>query len=116
MLKICARLGLSSEEMARLGALWGKSAEKGGGSMSLLLCHMLDTAAVAEFMFDHFLAPATRDMLDRVSGGRGRRFFAWVCGMHDCGKATPAFQRKVQCRGRGSGRCRSWVAGWIGDG
>ncbi|MFJ3505084.1 CRISPR-associated helicase Cas3' [Streptomyces sp. NPDC090135] len=94
MLKICARLELSSEEMARLGVLWGKSAEKGGGTMSLLLCHMLDTAAVAEFMFDHFLAPATRDMLDQVSGGRGRRFFAWVCGMHDCGKATPAFQRK----------------------
>ncbi|MFB7411471.1 CRISPR-associated endonuclease Cas3'' [Streptomyces sp. NPDC056202] len=94
MLKICARLGLSPEETARLGAVWGKSAEKGGGTMSLLLCHMLDTAAVAEFMFDHYLAPATRDMLDRVSGGRGRRFFAWVCGIHDCGKATPAFQRK----------------------
>ncbi|AJF70292.1 CRISPR-associated helicase/endonuclease Cas3 [Streptomyces vietnamensis] len=94
MLEICARLGLSSGEMARLGVLWGKSAEKGGGTMSLLLCHMLDTAAVAEFMFDRFLAPATRDMLDRVSGGRGRRFFAWLCGMHDCGKATPAFQRK----------------------
>ncbi|MFE6715091.1 CRISPR-associated endonuclease Cas3'' [Streptomyces sp. NPDC057695] len=94
MLKICARLGLSPEETARLGAVWGKSAEKGGGTMSLLLCHMLDTAAVAEFMFDHYLAPATRDMLDRVSGGRGRRFFAWVCGIHDCGKTTPAFQRK----------------------
>ncbi|MFF6888039.1 CRISPR-associated endonuclease Cas3'' [Streptomyces sp. NPDC012421] len=94
MLKICARLGLSVQETAWLGALWGKSAEKGGGTMSLLLCHMLDTAAVAEFMFDHYLAPATRDMLERVSGGRGRRFFAWICGMHDCGKATPAFQRK----------------------
>ncbi|MFD6370414.1 CRISPR-associated endonuclease Cas3'', partial [Streptomyces roseolus] len=94
MLKICARLGLSPEETARLGVVWGKSAEKGGGRMSLLLCHMLDTAAVAEFMFDHYLAPATRDMLDRVTGGRGRRFFAWICGIHDCGKATPAFQRK----------------------
>ncbi|MFF9870190.1 CRISPR-associated helicase Cas3' [Streptomyces sp. NPDC013953] len=94
MLQICARLGLTAEEMARLGSLWGKSAEKGGGRMSLLLCHMLDTAAVAELMFDRYLAPATRNMLDRVSGGNGRRFFAWVCGIHDCGKATPAFQRK----------------------
>jgi CRISPR-associated endonuclease/helicase Cas3 len=94
MLQICARLGLTTEETARLGTLWGKSAEKGGGTMSLLLCHMLDTAAVAEFMFDHYLAPATRDMLARLSDGNGRRFFAWLCGIHDCGKATPAFQRK----------------------
>ncbi|WP_326696271.1 CRISPR-associated helicase Cas3' [Streptomyces sp. NBC_01754] len=114
MLQICARLGLSSEETARLGALWGKSAEKGGGTMSLLLCHMLDTASVAECMFDHYLAPATRAVLDRVSGGRGRRFFAWICGIHDCGKATPAFQRKssteaVALAGVGLG----WRAGMV---
>ncbi|MFI1154976.1 CRISPR-associated helicase Cas3' [Streptomyces sp. NPDC020817] len=95
MLRTFARLGLSAEEMDRLGCLWGKSAERGGGRVNLLLAHMLDTAAVAELIWDHYLAPATREMLDRVAGGEGRRFFAWVCGVHDCGKATPAFQRQA---------------------
>ncbi|MFF2062646.1 CRISPR-associated helicase Cas3' [Streptomyces sp. NPDC058200] len=78
-----------------LGVLWGKSEEKAGGTMNLLLSHLLDTAAVAERMWDGFLAPSTRRMLDETAGGmgRGRRLFAWLCGVHDCGKATPAFQR-----------------------
>ncbi|MFE9468972.1 CRISPR-associated helicase Cas3' [Streptomyces virginiae] len=94
MLRTFTHLGLSAEEMDRLGCLWGKSAERGGGTVNLLLSHMLDTAAVAELAWDHYLAPATREMLDRVAGD-GRRFFAWVCGIHDCGKATPAFQRQA---------------------
>ena len=77
------------------GVLWGKSEEKAGGKKNLLLSHLLDTAAVAERLWDCFLAPTTKDMLDMTAGGpgRGRRFFAWLCGIHDCGKATPAFQR-----------------------
>ncbi|MEU6131339.1 CRISPR-associated helicase Cas3' [Saccharopolyspora sp. NPDC047091] len=77
-----------------LGALWGKSASRGGGRRNLLLSHMLDTAAVAECLWDGYLPAVTRELLDRVAGGpgRGRRFFAWLCGIHDCGKATPAFQ------------------------
>jgi CRISPR-associated endonuclease/helicase Cas3 len=78
-----------------LGALWGKSAERAGGRENLLLEHLLDTAAVAERMWDEFLAPATRALVDEVAGGagRGRVLFAWLCGIHDLGKATPAFQR-----------------------
>ncbi|TDD77886.1 CRISPR-associated helicase Cas3' [Actinomadura darangshiensis] len=78
----------------QLGALWGKSAGKAGGRPNLLISHLLDTAAVAEHIWDHYLAPRTRSWLDRVAGGvgRGRGFFSWLCGMHDCGKATPAFQ------------------------
>ncbi|MGA6160879.1 HD domain-containing protein [Stenotrophomonas sp. NPDC087984] len=81
--------------LAALGVLWGKSEEKAGGRKNLLLSHLLDTAAVAECMWDGFLAPSTKGMLDDVAGGegRGRGFFAWLCGVHDCGKATPAFQR-----------------------
>ncbi|MFF3671581.1 CRISPR-associated helicase Cas3' [Microtetraspora malaysiensis] len=42
-----------------------------------------------------FPARTTKALLDEVAGGpgRGRRFFAWLCGIHDCGKATPAFQQ-----------------------
>ncbi|MEY7974236.1 CRISPR-associated helicase Cas3' [Saccharomonospora xinjiangensis] len=77
-----------------LEALWGKSPSRGGGRRHLLLAHMLDTAAVAECMWDRFLAPVTRRLLDSFAGGpgRGRSFFAWLCGIHDFGKAVPAFQ------------------------
>jgi len=76
-----------------LAALWGKSAGKAGGRANLLLQHLLDTAAVAELIWDHYLAPWTRRTLDDIAGqGEGRRFFAWLCGIHDFGKACPAFQ------------------------
>ncbi|MFE2045962.1 CRISPR-associated helicase Cas3' [Streptomyces sp. NPDC059477] len=94
-----------------LGVLWGKSEEKAGGSMNLLLSHLLDTAAVAECMWDGFLAPATRRMLDEIAGGpgKGRRLFAWLCGVHDCGKATPAFQRMWP---KGAEAVRAAGLGW----
>ncbi|TQF05596.1 CRISPR-associated helicase Cas3' [Kitasatospora acidiphila] len=80
--------------LAAVAALWGKSAGRAGGVTNLLLSHMLDTAAVAELVWDRYLAPVTRWRLDELAGGpgQGRRFFAWLCGIHDCGKATPAFQ------------------------
>jgi CRISPR-associated endonuclease/helicase Cas3 len=90
---VVRELGLRTEVTRQLGALWGKSAKLGGGRMNLLLSHLLDTAAVAELLWDEFLSPGLRATLQRISGGDGRRFFAWLCGVHDCGKATPAFQR-----------------------
>jgi CRISPR-associated endonuclease/helicase Cas3 len=76
-----------------LGVLWGKSAGKAGGRANLLVQHLLDTAAVAELVWDHYLAPSVWRALDGVAGGSGgRQLFAWVCGIHDIGKATPAFQ------------------------
>ncbi|WP_062431772.1 CRISPR-associated helicase/endonuclease Cas3 [Herbidospora daliensis] len=76
-----------------IGALWGKSRKKAGGRTNLVLSHLLDTAAVAEQIWDQYLAPSTKQLLEEISAGRGRLFFAWLCGVHDCGKATPAFQR-----------------------
>ncbi|MBX6389141.1 MAG: CRISPR-associated helicase Cas3', partial [Frankia sp.] len=64
------------------------------GSPHLLLGHLLDTAAVGELIWDRFLAPAVKEHLDQVSDGRGRSLFALLCGLHDVGKATPAFQSK----------------------
>ncbi|MFE7132686.1 CRISPR-associated helicase Cas3' [Streptomyces sp. NPDC057638] len=89
----CERFG--EGVLGALGALWGKSRERAGGRTSLLMCHLLDTAAVAEILWDRFLAPATRSALDELAGGagRGRSFFVWLCGLHDVGKATPAHQR-----------------------
>ncbi|MGW8989120.1 CRISPR-associated helicase Cas3' [Streptomyces zhihengii] len=81
--------------VAALGTLWGKSRERAGGTTNLLLAHLLDTAAVAEFLWAEFMAPSTRSALDELPGGpgQGRRLFAWLCGVHDCGKATPVHQR-----------------------
>ena len=95
--------------------------------MHLLLGHMLDTAAVAELMWKRFLTPWMRWRLDEVTGGRGQQFFMWICGVHDCGKATPAFQfshpdggarmRMVGLAGRpvprGAGRWRHDKAGGL---
>ncbi|MFF3358168.1 CRISPR-associated helicase Cas3' [Streptomyces sp. NPDC002917] len=85
-------MGLSPQTVERVSRLWGKSAARNGGRTHLLLGHLLDTAAVAGVMWDRYLSAAFRRRLDEVSGGRGRLWFMWVCGIHDCGKACPAFQ------------------------
>ncbi|MFE9642171.1 CRISPR-associated helicase Cas3' [Nocardiopsis alba] len=89
---IFRELGLSTEVQAWLAAFWGKSRKVGGGKINLLISHLLDSAAVAEQLWECYLAPKTRLLLNRVSGGQGKRFFMWLCAMHDCGKAIPAFQ------------------------
>ncbi|MFE3444953.1 CRISPR-associated helicase Cas3' [Nocardia sp. NPDC059180] len=87
-------VGLSGREREWLGALWGKSASRAGGTANLLLSHMLDTAAVAELIWDRYLADSVRHQVAVVAGSSdaGRRLFVWLCGVHDLGKATPVFQ------------------------
>ncbi|MEW2528362.1 CRISPR-associated helicase Cas3' [Streptomyces sp. NPDC047071] len=77
-------------------ALIGKTAKYANGTPNLLLSHMLDTAAVAERIWEDYLAHATRGMLDRMAGGpdRGRELLMWLAALHDLGKATPAWQGK----------------------
>jgi CRISPR-associated endonuclease/helicase Cas3 len=62
---------------------------------NLLLQHLLDTAAVAELLWDHFLASAVKGSIDACCGSQGRDLFALLCGLHDVGKASPAFQSKA---------------------
>ncbi|WP_250292173.1 CRISPR-associated helicase Cas3' [Frankia sp. CiP1_Cm_nod1] len=103
---------------AAIAVVWGKSDAQ--GSMHLLLGHLLDTAAVGELVWDRFLSTAIRGRLDECSGGRGRSLFALLCGLHDVGKATPAFQTKddglaERVRAAGldwRGLTRSQAAGW----
>ncbi|MEU5510753.1 CRISPR-associated helicase Cas3' [Streptomyces fungicidicus] len=92
VVQLMKAMGLSPEAVERVSRLWGKSAAKNGGQRHLLLGHLLDTAAVAGLMWDQYLSRAFRQRLDEISGGRGRLWFMWVCGIHDCGKACPAFQ------------------------
>ncbi|MFE5595473.1 CRISPR-associated helicase Cas3' [Streptomyces sp. NPDC056549] len=109
VLEVMRGLSLSAEVVEQLGALWGKSAAKAGGDMNLLLSHLLDTAAVAELMWDRYLAPRTKGVLEEVSGGRGRMLFVWLCAVHDCGKATPAFQ---EFDAAGAARTRASGLAW----
>src|SRR5438046_2642383 len=76
-----------------LGAFWGKS--NASGRPNLLLQHLFDAAAVAELIWDRFLAPAVREKINACCGGAGRQLLSLLCGLHDVGKATPAFQAKV---------------------
>ncbi|MFE3205970.1 CRISPR-associated helicase Cas3' [Embleya sp. NPDC059237] len=104
-------LAIRGDHAALLGVLWGKSAGKAGGRVNLLLSHLLDTAAVAELIWDRFLAPSTRRTLDESAGGetRGKRLFCWLCAVHDVGKATPPFQQMDRA---GSLAVRAAGLGW----
>ncbi|MGW6926506.1 CRISPR-associated helicase Cas3' [Streptomyces sp. NPDC054950] len=92
VVQLLRSLGLEEGVVAGVSRLWGKSAARNGGRTHLLLGHLLDTAAVAGLLWDRYLSRSLRRRLDEVSGGRGRVWLMWVCGIHDCGKACPAFQ------------------------
>ncbi|MFM9538608.1 CRISPR-associated helicase Cas3' [Streptomyces turgidiscabies] len=75
-----------------LRAPWGKA---GGGSVPHpLICHALDTAAVAELLMDVLVGPHCRAELERAFAplGEPRRWIAVLCGLHDLGKYSPTFQ------------------------
>lgn len=88
-------LAAAPESAAQLGALWGKSPEKGGGRTNLLVQHLFDAMAVAEILWEGFIAAVIRRSLDVATAGNGRQFFTWLAGLHDVGKAIPGFQGQV---------------------
>lgn len=63
-----------------------------------LLCHMLDVAVVARAMWNAVVGPAARRGLSRALGvdeGACGGWLAFFAGLHDLGKASPAFQCKI---------------------
>lgn len=74
-------------------SVWAKS-PNGDGAWLPLWQHMDDSADVAGLLFDHWLAPGVVARLADELGGQRESARAAVCflaGMHDLGKATPAF-------------------------
>jgi len=73
--------------------IWGKA--KGLSRPYPLLAHLVDTAAVAYTLLADHLPSPTLDALgiERADDMR-LRDFAFFAGLHDLGKATPAFQRQ----------------------
>lgn len=69
-----------------------------------LWLHLLDAAALAEHLAGRWLAPTTRDLIERELAGSAsdlsptEEFLllaSWVAGVHDIGKCTPAFSCQV---------------------
>ncbi|MFD8326454.1 CRISPR-associated helicase Cas3' [Streptomyces lydicus] len=79
------------------GRLWGK--EQGLVRRYPLICHLLDTAAVAGVLWDRVLTDAARARLAGAVGlseGQLRRLVSVWAGLHDVGKIIPAFQAMSQ--------------------
>ncbi|MEU6130776.1 CRISPR-associated helicase Cas3' [Saccharopolyspora sp. NPDC047091] len=80
---------------ATLTAAWGKEGRT--GKPHPVICHLIDTAAVAELLFPVLLGPRARTDLERALAPLGDPV-AWaavLCGLHDLGKISPSFQ--VRC-------------------
>lgn len=73
-------------------AAWGKSA--GRVVPHPLVCHAVDTAAVASRLFILMLGPRCRgELRDAFSVlGDATGWVALLCGLHDLGKCSPTFQ------------------------
>jgi CRISPR-associated endonuclease/helicase Cas3 len=84
-----------------MGRLWAKS-DTGDGAGGpprphLLLGHMLDSAEVAGVLWDSYLSESVRHLIRSVAGGSdtdARQLVRFLAGIHDLGKASPAFQIK----------------------
>jgi CRISPR-associated endonuclease/helicase Cas3 len=74
-------------------SIWGKA--KGLSRPYPLLAHLVDTAAAAYTLLAEHLPTQTLDALGlNRSDDKKIRNFAFLAGLHDLGKATPAFQSK----------------------
>ena len=96
-------LGSGAEPESRLYLLWAKRDPKGKPKAKTrayhaLIYHLLDVAAVAGCMWDDVLGAGQKDWLMAMIGldeAAARGMLALLAGLHDIGKATPAFQKKV---------------------
>lgn len=77
-------------------SIWAKSDRESEENWLPLYVHLCDSAAVAQRLWDNWLPRSTRRIIgvavgDDALAGRMVRFLA---GIHDLGKATPAFQKQ----------------------
>ncbi|MCH7230520.1 CRISPR-associated helicase Cas3' [Glycomyces sp. L485] len=78
---------------------WGKSSFDDDGSWMPLHRHLSDSAAVSRHLYEHFLPASTRDLIAAaLPGGRADALTlcAWLAGVHDIGKVSPAFAVQVR--------------------
>lgn len=74
-------------------ALWGKWGRDGSNHLPLFQ-HMADTAAVARYLWENWLASQVKDQMVadlRVSETIAGAIISFLAGAHDIGKASPTF-------------------------
>lgn len=77
---------------------WGKALHSDDRDWMPLHRHLSDTAAVAGHLYESFLSASVRDQIAAaLPGGHSDALLAcaWLAGVHDIGKATPAFAIQV---------------------
>lgn len=87
-----------SEWSAPAAAVWGKSSKDDLASWLPLVQHLTDAAAVAGYLWDHWLPAHVKRRIEAalpVEARDGRALVCWLTGVHDCGKASPAFSCQV---------------------
>ncbi|GID27486.1 CRISPR-associated helicase Cas3' [Paractinoplanes brasiliensis] len=87
---------------------WGKTDRTGLSAVGWLPLwrHLADSADVAGRLWEHWLSPAVRRRIaGELPGGDsdGRTLAAWLAGVHDIGKATPAFAVQASFRDHTAG-------------
>lgn len=78
-----------------LQTLWAKTGQE--GQTHLLIYHLIDVAEVAYLLWENALGAVTCTLVSQALGlpeEPAGRFLTFVVGLHDLGKASPAFQRK----------------------
>lgn len=86
----------SASWSAQVAAIWGKTGD--GDTWLPLWRHLEDSAAVAGLLWDRWLPTSVKRLIaDCLPGGHadGRILVMWLAGIHDIGKATPAFAIKA---------------------
>lgn len=77
--------------------LWSK--QDGLNQTYPLLAHMLDTVAVGQALYNHWLRPGLQELLTDELGEKSKSIFLWIAGSHDIGKASPIFQYQPRRKG-----------------
>lgn len=81
--------------------LWGKTTRDRSNQCRAccryhpLLYHMLDVAAVAGLVWDQCFMPQLHERVECSLGTDARTQIVFLAGVHDIGKASPGFQKKV---------------------
>ncbi|WP_124039774.1 CRISPR-associated helicase Cas3' [Neoactinobaculum massilliense] len=79
-------------------AIWAK--QSGLTGTYPLAAHLLDTATIAGALYDLWLRPGLRALINAGLGGaHARSIVQWITGTHDVGKASPVFQYQPRQKG-----------------
>ena len=81
-------------------SLWAKKNDKDRQFLWLpLMVHLQDTMDVADFLWNHWLSIGQREwIVYQINNGNdilAERLVRFLAGIHDIGKATPAFQLRM---------------------